>query len=124
MNARPALRTLLALVGALTLASAQADDAASLADPMRPAIVAPDTDAADDDTPAQSFALSAIKLDGPRSHAIVNGRVLHVGEQLDDARLARIEPHGVRLTTARGPLTLRLNSLEIKRHVDSRSVSR
>lgn len=124
MNARFAICTGLTLVGVLMLASAQADDAASLADPMRPAIVAPSPVADDADAPAPSFALSAIKLDGPRSHAIVNGSVLHLGERLDGARLARIEPHSVRLTTDRGPLTLRLNSLEIKRHVDSRSVSR
>lgn len=124
MSPRRAVRMGLALIGVLALASARAGDSASLADPMRPAIVAPSVTTDDADAPAPSYALSAIKLDGPRSHAIVNGRVLHVGEQLDDARLARIEPHSVRLTTDRGPLTLRLNSLEIKRHVDSRSVSR
>lgn len=124
MSAPPTVRALLTLSVALTLAPAQAEDTTGLVDPMRPAMVAPVTDAAERDAPAPSYALSAIKLDGPRSHAIVNGRVLHVGESLDGARVTRIERRAVVLATARGPHTLRLNSLEIKRHVDSRSISR
>lgn len=80
--------------------------AAEIADPTRP----PSGIGAQ---PREVHAEAPLRVDslflmGKASYAIVDGRVVRVGDRLDAGRIDRIDESGVRLRTASGPRQLKL----------------
>ena len=89
-----------------------------LPDPLRPALL----DNADPATGVESAAslsyeLSAIKIDGGRARAIINGQMVAEGARLGAATVRKIRSRQVDLATANGTTVLRLNQYEIKHDV-------
>ena len=93
----------------------------ALVDPMRPLAV-PGAGATADSAPQdeQNYALSAIKLDGRRSHAIINEQLVYEGGRIGQAVVRKIRSQQVDISTSKGPLVLRLNSYEIKHDTEVR----
>ncbi len=93
-------------VALLVAAAAVSAGEPPLADPTRPpAYTAPPAAAG---AKGRAFRLSAVFLGPGRPRAVINGRTVRVGEQVDGARVIAIERHRVVLARNGGRLTLRL----------------
>ena len=94
-------RTLIALTLLVlgTAGTVQAG-AAGLADPMKPPLSNRPVESATGSTaaaPAAALQLQALRLQGPRSLALIQGRWLAIGASVDEARIISIDERGVRL---------------------------
>lgn len=95
--------------------------AEALVDPMRPLLVLGAEAAPESAAPSeQSYVLSAVKLDGRRSHAIINDELVYEGGRIGQALVRKIRSQQVDISTSKGPLVLRLNSYEIKHDTEVR----
>lgn len=99
----------------LLLAVAGAAAAGELADPTRP----PDFDAAPpvvEPAPLDrsQWTLSLVKISAARRSAVINGRVVRVGEEVDGARVVGIDPRAVQLEKAGERFELRLAEAGVK----------
>lgn len=104
-------RLLVPLVLASTLPLAAAALAGELPDPTRPpAALRPTTStAAPYVAAAPALVLQSVLIgDGRKPTAIINGRVVEVGESLDGMRLVRLFDGGAVLAGRNGPTTLAL----------------
>lgn len=94
------------LIALVTTASALAEDL-PLRDPMQPYRRVPAADAAE--AVARGFALSAVLISDSRRIAVINGDLRREGDEIDGARLIRIEPFSVRLRRGGEELVVPLN---------------
>lgn len=90
--------------------------AAALEDPMRP----PGNAALVSLPPAASrFVLSSTLIARERRSAVINGRNVGVGEEVDGARVVEIQPTQVRLQHQGHQLTLQLLPVDVKKTVSA-----
>lgn len=83
--------------------------AEALNDPTRPPTRAPAPRSASAVVVARErLALSSILISPDRRVAVINGRVLQIGERIDDAQVVAIDLHQVRLKRHDQTLTLTL----------------
>ncbi|MBI2380316.1 MAG: MSHA biogenesis protein MshK [Gammaproteobacteria bacterium] len=101
------LLPLLALCLALPAGAAEV-----LSDPTRPESLPPAASATP--APAAGLKLSLLRL-GPKPMAVINGRVLHVGETLDGYRLVAVQPGRAILQGPEGPLSLNLAAAPLQK---------
>ena len=106
---RPAASRAVALFAALALAGPVV--ARALKDPTQPP---PSLADADGPAPAAALALTAILGQGADRVAVIDGRVLRVGEQVGGATVARIDRTLVELSGPNGPTTLMLFGPAVK----------
>lgn len=108
----PVSRAVLALALWLAAMAAVADE--PVADPMRPPAVQGRAPAEDQ---ARTLVLHSTLVSGPQRSAVINGRVVTVGERIGGARVLEILPGEVRLRGAQGQFRLRLNNQHVKKQV-------
>lgn len=97
------------LVLAALLASGLVE-AGSLADPMRPFSVA----RAPQGKVVSEFSVTAVFHSEERRVAVVNGRIVKVGDRLGDIRIVEILPDGVRYERQGREFTIRVASQAVK----------
>ena len=104
-----------ALILWFTVASVQAADSV-LPDPMQPplaalpAVTTPDEPSA----PPVTYTLSAVKVDGRHRSAIINNQLVTVGDQVNGARVLKIDTQAVAIQHGETHLALRLNQYDFK----------
>lgn len=103
---KPALPGLPGLLLALLLAAMAPAHAADLADPTRPP--AGFDEQAKNAPPPPPPRVQSLFLMGDKPYAIVDGRVLRLGDRLEDGRVNRIDASGVWLRTPSGNKQLKL----------------
>lgn len=102
--------------GAVLLASVAAQarvEAQALSDPMRP----PAASGEKAEAAAESSRLQSILISRGRAVAVIDGRAVHLGERVGDARLVAIAPSEVTLERGAQRQTLRLHPGIAKRPV-------
>lgn len=94
----------------------RADPLESLADPMQPPVApaAPHT-ADDSEGPQAVWRLQGIRIDHRRRSALINGRSVVVGDDVDGAKVLQIEDDRVVIQRGEAPSTLRLLEHDVKR---------
>jgi len=97
------------LTAALSTGIAQAE---VLDDPMRPPGYARSTGGGN---VKPAWHLSAIRIDGDQRIAIINGRMLEVGEWVNNARLIEILPERVRLNGRQGAFSIKLVKVQVRK---------
>lgn len=99
-----------------------AAEAPVLQDPMRPADWVAESYAgasettADDVSQPENWQLSML-VSGKRNFAVINGQVLHIGEQLNDAQLQEISADSVTLRWQEQDIVLSLLPVVVKTEV-------
>ncbi len=88
---------IIAVIVALLVAGWSSQASAQLADPTKP----PDPGAR-----LGAYVLSEIVIAGDHRVAVVNGKILHVGEKIDNATLTAIHENQVEIEDASGKQTL------------------
>ena len=101
------------VVGAL-LAAVTAS-ALELVDPMQPP-AAPPAPVVVEDSPVKPAAwqLGAIKIEAGRRSAMINGRIVAEGEEVDGARVVAIAPRAVEIAVGNETVSLSLLQHDIK----------
>jgi len=95
----------------LTVSAAAAD----LTDPMRPLVVPAATPSTESgDTPPAVWHLQGIRIDLRRRSALINGQSVAVGEDVDGAKVLKIENDSVVIQSGEKPSTLRLLKHDVK----------
>lgn len=119
---RKLLLLLAVLPGALFAAS---DDLQTLPDPTRPVLYDFQAAAASGNlldsffTPTASYTLSSVLIREQARIAVVNGKRVQVGDDVDGARVQRIDPAGVILDQNGEQITLALYASSIKTLVNN-----
>ena len=107
--------TLIALQALLFMVTQRGLLAAELIDPTRPIMARPvTTSAATPIQAASELKLEAILLSNDRRLAIVNGKLLRVGDRLGDTRIEAITAAAIRYSRAGRSHTLQLAQPTIK----------
>jgi MSHA biogenesis protein MshK len=124
MNRATSLRAVaLCLLSLCWLASTPAED---LQDPTRPPLAPNATTGAATVTTSAAVArparLEAVLHSAGRAVAIIDGKLLRVGDGLGDARIAAITSDAVQLTRAGRTITLRLanQAMKVRREASSK----
>jgi MSHA biogenesis protein MshK len=120
-----AQRLIVALCALAALAAgssaSQAALAQALADPMRPpATPAPSPAEGAADAEKAAARLQSVLISPARRVAVIDGRVVRLGERVGDARLVAISESQVVLQRANGRETLKLNPVVEKKPVPRR----
>lgn len=97
-----------ATLATLLVAAAVSADATELADPMRPALGLAAPVAEQPVEKINGWRLSSTLVASGRRVAVVNGRVVGVGDRIDGARVVAIQAREVLLTNDGSRITLRL----------------
>jgi len=99
----------------LTISAAAAPPLEGLTDPMQP-LVAPAATASTEsgDTPPTVWQLQGIRIDQRRRSALINGQSVAVGEEVDGAKVLKIENDSVVIQSGEKPSTLRLLKHDVK----------
>ena len=107
-------RTDQALVAAGVLLAAAAASALELVDPMQPPPVAPAPAVEEASMTPGAWQLGAIKIEPGRRSAMINGRIVAEGEDVDGARVVSIAPRSVELAVGNATTSLSLLNHDIK----------
>ncbi len=105
------LLLILLLLTSVTIQLAQAE---VLDDPMRPPGYAL-AGAGKKVTAKKGWHLSAIRIDGNRRLAIINGRMVEIGAWVNKARVQEILPQRVRLKGPQGLFSIKLVKTQVKK---------
>jgi len=105
------LLLILLLLTSVTIQLAQAE---VLDDPMRPPGYAL-AGAGKKVAAKKGWHLSAIRIDGNRRFAIINGRMVEVGAWVNKARVQEILPQRVRLKGPQGLFSIKLVKTQVKK---------
>ncbi|MGE3773602.1 MAG: hypothetical protein AB7I32_11800 [Gammaproteobacteria bacterium] len=110
---------LIAAAGALLVAAAAS--ALELVDPMQPPAAPPAPVAVEDSAVKPgAWRLGAIKIEPGRRSAMINGRIVAEGEDIDGARVVAIAPREVEIAVGNETVSLSLLQHDIK-HRPSRA---
>lgn len=101
----------LAIVGALVAATAAS--ALELVDPMQPPTPPPTPLAEESPIKAGAWRLGAIKIEPGRRSAMINGRIVVEGEEVDGARVVSIATRRVEIAIGNETTSLSLLKHEI-----------
>lgn len=88
--------------------------ALELRDPMQPPAAAEPVTEAEPAFDRAAYRLRAIKIEAHRRSAMINGQVVAEGEQIDGARVLKIEPRAVVIAIGKQTLSLSLLKHDIK----------
>jgi hypothetical protein len=99
----------------LTIGAVVAAPLDGLTDPMQPLaapVAIPSTEASD--APPVVWQLQGIRIDTRRRSALINGQSVAVGEEVDGAKVLKIENDSVVIQSGDKPSTLRLLKHDVK----------
>ncbi len=86
-----------------------------LTDPMQPPVAPAATPTAEPgDAPPVVWQLQGIRIDQRRRSALINGQSVAVGEEVDGAKVLKIENDSVVIQSGEKPSTLRLLKHDVK----------
>lgn len=104
------------IAAALVLLTAAAS-ALELVDPMQPPAVPPAPAATEvSAVKPGAWRLGAIKIEPGRRSAMINGRIVAEGEEIDGARVVAIAPREVEIAVGKETVSLSLLPHDIKHH--------
>lgn len=105
------------IAAALALLAAAAASALELVDPMQPPAAPPAPVAVEVEDSAVkpgAWRLGAIKIEPGRRSAMINGRIVAEGEEIDGARVVAIAPREVEIAVGKETVSLSLLQHDIK----------
>ena len=105
----------------LTIGVAVAAPLEGLTDPMQPLIAPAATPSQEaSDAPPVVWQLQGIRIDTRRRSALINGQSVAVGEEVDGAKVLKIENDSVVIQSGDKPSTLRLLKHDVKQRSRAR----